>query len=878
MPNTQVQTLRNGLQVSISEDHRSPALALFLWYPVGGRDELPGRTGISHWVEHMMFRGTPRYPSGRLDRMISGIGGRWNGFTDDDCTAFYQVLPRGNLQLALDIEADRMTNCAFHPEDVEQERTVILAERGGTENEPVFWLSEAVQRAAFTLHPYRWGIIGSREDIANISREDLLAHYSTRYTPRGAHLTLAGAVDGDRAMEDIIRQFGGIEPGPLVPGNIPVEPPQAGRRSLIVRRPGTTRYYQTAYHIPRADHVDRPALHVLEAILSGGSWPFGFAHHPMGRSSRFSRELVDTGIASDVGASSRYARDPHLFTIFAVPADATSSEGLEEAIAGIVDDLARRGPTEEDLGGAKTQLLAQFTFADDAPSRALAAGASAMVGAPDLPDSFPALISAVSEEDVARVAGEYLHCDNETAGWFLPAEESGRITSYPPMRPRPRRESPAAMFRPSEADPLPDEALTHRQVIDGKTTLLAHRRSGWEGFRLDMLVPAGSIRAPREPGLARLAAELLVGGTRSRDHRALARDLDASGIVLSAGLDFEYASVSLQCRRTDRGEALAILREILYEPIFPPDRVDNSINRLLSHLREAEDDTGYLARRALRRALYPEGHPYHHPPAGDRTTLRSLRPEDVMNFRDSFWHPGGAMIAIASDLDPGQVTAEIRETLGDWLEREGNLVPLHTPPPIQRRGQESPQIVEVKGKSQADLHLGGLAPARSEEGYDALRMAVLILGGVGLGGRLGDDLREVQGLAYDVSASLRCDGNTGVWSVAAGLDPDDVGRALDAIREHLRKLAAASPTDAEMEEVRGYMVGGSRLALETAGGLTATLLGMERHELGMNYLRDLPDTLAAISPEAVRVAFSRTLDDGGLHAVIAGPPGSDIGR
>ena len=292
-------TLSNGLTILTREVHDAPVATFWTWYRVGGRNEVSGTTGISHWVEHMMFKGTPTLGKGEIFRSVSKNGGTLNGFTWIDFTTYFETLPSDRLDLALRIESDRMVNSIFDPDEVASERTVIIAEREGDENYPTFHLDEEVNAAAFKVHPYGQGVIGWKCDLQAITREDLYAHYRTHYAPNNAVIVAVGDFQTDALLGRIEELFGPIPAGPPITPVRSIEPPQEGERRVTVRRPGPTRYFTAAYHAPAATHPDVFPLFVLDAILSGAKpmGLFGGQNTSMGRSSRLYRLLVETAAA-----------------------------------------------------------------------------------------------------------------------------------------------------------------------------------------------------------------------------------------------------------------------------------------------------------------------------------------------------------------------------------------------------------------------------------------------------------------------------------------------------------------------------------------------------------------------------------------------------
>jgi zinc protease len=251
--------LPNGLKVLTKEVHTAPVISNYIWYKVGSRNERPGLTGASHWVEHMLFKGTPKFPKEELKRVIEGNGGRWNGFTTTDYTAYYESLPADKVSIGLALEAERMQNSIFKPDEVESERTVILSEREGMENSPDYVLYEEVQATAYKAHPYQWGVIGWSSDLKSMTRDELYAHYQKYYTPNNATLVVVGDFKTADLMKAVERYFSHLTRGETIAGPTTVEPTQQGERRVKVRKVGTLAYVAVAYHIPAAGHPDLAA-------------------------------------------------------------------------------------------------------------------------------------------------------------------------------------------------------------------------------------------------------------------------------------------------------------------------------------------------------------------------------------------------------------------------------------------------------------------------------------------------------------------------------------------------------------------------------------------------------------------------------------------
>ncbi|MDR7415473.1 MAG: pitrilysin family protein [Armatimonadota bacterium] len=414
--------LPNGLRVVVLPDRSAPVVSFWIWYRVGARDERPGQTGISHWVEHMLFKGTPRLGRGGLDRLFARLGARWNGFTTSDFTVYLETLPQSTWQVAAEVEADRMRNTVFDPEEVERERTVILSERGMYENDPSSVLHEEVAALAFQVHPYRQPVIGWRTDLQRITREELLAHYHAYYRPNNATVVLVGAVSPEEALRAVEAHFGGIEPGERPPEVRIEEPPQGGERRVVVERPGgAVPLVQMAYRVPAGTHPDTVPLLVLDAVLSGGKPLSWGSAGGMGRSSRLYRALVRTRLAAAASSGFTPSLDPGLLWISVTAQPGVKPESLESAVEEELARVREELVPEEELRRATKQLRAQLAYgADDASGRALWLGFVEMLGLRSWFSELPRQLERVTPEEVRRVARTYLQRKTRTVGWYLP--------------------------------------------------------------------------------------------------------------------------------------------------------------------------------------------------------------------------------------------------------------------------------------------------------------------------------------------------------------------------------------------------------------------------------------------------------------------------
>jgi zinc protease len=407
--------LDNGLRVLVLEDHRSPVVSIQVWYRVGSRDERPGATGLAHFLEHMMFKGTPSHGKGEFSRAVEQNGGRDNAFTTQDRTSYYVDIGADRAEMVLGLEADRMRHLLLDPREIDSEREVVMEERRTrTEDDPDGLLSEEMNSAAFKAHPYRWPIIGWMEDIKRINPAELRTFYNTYYQPNNALLVIVGDVKAPEIVARVRQLFGSIPRGPDPPPVTAIEPPQIDERRVVVKKAGARLpVIELAWHVPNHQSSDAPALDLLSTVLSEG------------RASRLYRKLVyEQQLALGAGGDYPYfSGDPNLFTFYATPLPGKSAEAIERALLAEIELLKTEPVPEEELERAKNQTEAAFVWQQDSVhSRASSLARFELAGSWGLQADFVARVRAVTAADLQRVARAYFPTDRKTVAILLPAE------------------------------------------------------------------------------------------------------------------------------------------------------------------------------------------------------------------------------------------------------------------------------------------------------------------------------------------------------------------------------------------------------------------------------------------------------------------------
>ena len=416
--------LENGLTVLVQEVHTAPLVSVWCWYGVGSRDEGIGLTGASHWVEHMNFKGTVNIPRDEMKGIVERLGGMWNGYTWIDQTTYLETAGRSALDQLLFIEAERMNSSLFDPEECESERTVVISELQGGDNDPEQVLDTELTATAFRAHTYRHPTIGWLHDLQSMTRDDLYSHYLRFYVPNNATLVVVGDVECDDVLRRAERHFGRVPAGPVPPRLKVAEPPQPGERRVALEREGTTAYLKFGYHAPAATDPDFFPMLVLDAILTGAKglnlWS-SFRVAPPQRKSRLYTALFERGLASQVNGALLATADPYLYTLSFTATEGVRLPVLEEAVLAALEPVAAGRIDGVEVARAKRQLRARLVFEDDSVTHiAHQLGFFETVVGPGFYPRLQPCIDAVTADQVRDVAERRLRRNQLTVGSFQP--------------------------------------------------------------------------------------------------------------------------------------------------------------------------------------------------------------------------------------------------------------------------------------------------------------------------------------------------------------------------------------------------------------------------------------------------------------------------
>ena len=856
-------SLANGLKTLVLPRPHSPVVVCDLFYPVGSVDEPAGRSGLAHFVEHMLFKGTERFPKGEIDRLAFLAAGQANAETGEDSTHYWFAFPRDRWQLALELESDRMRHAVFDPREVEAERLVIAEERARDLDSPVGRLEQAHLFAAYTVHPYRNPVLGLPEDLGRLTPDDLRAFYEAHYSPDRAVLVVVGDLDPGPTFDQVAERFGAIARVPRrktteIP---PPEPTQTERREFALVEPETAPRGLLVWHTVPWGRADSPVLDVLADLLA------------CGRRSRLWDRLVETErVAVWVDAAHDSARLAGRFLIQVEMAPVVDPARVERLIARTIQELADAGPTPAELARSRRRLEASWRWEqEDQAGLAGGLGHYALWGDWRVWPAEHRAAMGVTADDIRRVASQYLRPDGLTVGWSLSRAErrasSGaelpRVVPPPPRPVPPHADIPVpAVHIPARSDVAVD-FQPRRTTLPNGLRLFYEPRPGTGTVALELYSDSGQLREAK-PGLAYLTGRLREEGTRRRSAERLAEEVEDLG----GSLDVGATGVSLRVPAEELAIAVELLADVTLNPAFPEDALPWIKTRTRAELRADRDDPSYRAETLFRRLAYGD-HPYARDPRGSTLDLGRVALADIRRHHRRHVIPRGSFLIAVGDFHPAALRKQVARQFGSWSDRG---VP-GSQAPVPVAGRRARRRVVTPGE-QVHILIGHLGVARRAPDYDALLILDHILGsGPGFTDRLSRTLRDELGLAYAVGGGMTdsADVLPGLLRIYVGTGPEEADRAVAAVESILTELRDGRFTDEEVDRARRYLAGSWVFDYQTVTQRAERLFEIARWGLDPREPKRFPDRISAVSAESVRAAARRRLHPEALVRVVLGP-------
>lgn len=867
--------LPNGLKVLIKEVHAAPVVVVDVWYKVGSRNERPGMTGASHLLEHMTYKGTKEFAKDDMRNLTKRNGAIDNGATFYDYTHYYTTIASDRLPLILRMEASRMSSALINQGDLDSERTVVRSELEGNENNPGTLLYQAMMASAFRTHSYRWPVIGWRADIERTTAEELRTYYRTYYRPNNATLVIVGDVKTDDALAQVKKTFGRLKAGPQPPQEVVPEPEQQGENYLVVRRQGRLPMEFISWHIPgvRPPEIinpaigltdDIPALKLLAQILGNG------------RLSRLNQQVVETQLGVSAWASASTNRDSGIFLTGGVAAPGGSLAPIEKAIFTEIERIKTTPPTAEEMARARRQVEAEMIYARDSiTDQAEQLGeAETVAGDWRYPDSLLAKIGKVTPQEVSRVAGVYLTEKNRTIGIFQPVEKGAAATAVPAL-PAPAQYHADRVLAADGGAAGAGGALARadrreRFTLPNGMVLIVQENHANTTVAASATIKAGKAYDPAgKNGTADMVANLLDRGTTGRNSNQIAGELEGAAAEISSGTGWETVGLHGKALSGDTELLIRNIADLLRNANFPQEEIEKMREQMLSGLAMERDEPAENARRAFYRTALPVGHPYRLASFDEEENgVKAITRDDLLAFHRTYYTPRTLVISVVGDINIDEVRQLVEKYFGDW---NGDAPkPLVFTPSVAEKGARV--VTSIPEKSEASIYVGHAgALRRTDPDYYAAQVMNLILGGGGaLNSRLGDVIRDQNGLAYSVSSDFHASTGAGPWFVVLGVNPKNVDKATVLLQQEIARMRDNGVTKQEVDDAVAFLSGAYAITLETNAALASTLADAEYFNLGLDYPEKITTLYRAVTREQVNAAAQKYLHPDQLIISIAG--------
>lgn len=860
-------TLENGLRVYLLPIKNAPTVTTMVAYRVGAADEEKDQTGLSHYLEHLMFKGTAKLSPGDIDRATQRNGGRNNAYTSEDMTVYHFDFASDRWQSALEIEADRMRNIRIDEKhEFQQEKGAVIAELDGGEDNPwdleyktilpLLWPKDS---------PYSHPVIGQREHVRGATAEIIKRHYDKWYHPNNASLIVVGGFDADEALKKIKALFGSIPKGDLPPRKKPTFFPE---RKEVVRKE-----FDSKFDVPRmmlgfntvvVGTPEDPILDVIQNILAGG------------KTSRLYRKLVeDDRIASDVSAGNYAGRYPGWFAINVELLQGKDRKKAEELTFAELEKLAKEPVSDAELARARRKILASYIFSRESV-HSLADAISRASTYPDGEDvgkffeKYLDIVLKVSKDDIQRVAKKYLDRNQAAIVWSVPVEEKkgpeekkgggGRI-GYDRT---PKREGDRSRAEAGGGDGFSLAAAKRVVLPNGLTVILL------EDHRMPIVVGSLEIadvrlREPEEKlGVATLMGNLLEEGTAKHTGKEISALIEDTGGALSTG----SSGGSFKVLTPDTDLGLGLLFECIQTPTFPQDAFERMREQQLSSIADAERQPRTRANLLYHSTVYGK-HPYARPTLGKKEIVEKLTVDDVKAFHKAAFAPNFSTLAIVGDFKSDEMLKKIEALTKDWKKSDLDKPKVETPPkPV---GVE--KLVSDANAAQVHMFIGHLGVTRDNPDYYKLLVMDNVLGvGPGFTDRLSANLRDRLGLAYTVNASITNSAGKvqGAFTGFVGTFPDKFLDVKFGFLKEVNKIRDEAPSKQEVDDAKKYLLGGLPFRFSSMSSIAAELLAAERYGLGFDYLEKYRKEVEAVTPEDVQAMAKKYLDPKSLTLVAVG--------
>jgi len=864
----------NGMSVLLLQDNASPVATVQIVYRVGSKHEVLGNTGSTHLLEHLMFKGTPTFNKkngNTITDVLQNTGAQLNATTWYDRTNYFETLPSDKIELAIQIEADRMRNSLLTKEDKEAEMTVVRNEFERGENNPNSLLDKEIWASAYIAHPYHHSTIGWKSDIENAPIEVLKNFYNTYYWPDNATLTIIGDFRKENVFELIEKYFGKITKAPkAMPQPYTEEPQQYGPRKITVKKPGELGVINKAYKIPGALHEDLPALNILAQIIGAGP------------SAILNKTFVDTRLGIYSYASATDFKEVGLFTIGVGFPTTSKHEDIDAKISEVVAKIQKEGVTQDEVNRVVAKISAQTILARDG-SGVIASALNEAIAAGDWTDYITGVdrLKKVTPADVLRVANKYLVDDQSTTGYFIPKqsgsqnkdtakannfiEENGPFYYRHPENDHSHDESSPAVSS-SQKNIFEENNASDTKIEKSASAFKREKVSGIDVVSVktsakDFVTVAASISLgnyaseTKNDIIPALTASMLSKGTTLNDKFKFSEKLQKLGVNLNVNASTFKINIGFKCLKKDLDQVIALLAEELKNPLFDAKEFENLKQQFIGNTQQSLNDPGERGDIALSQAIYPKTNPNYSLSVEDNIeNIKKATLEEVKAFHKKYFGTASMRLVIVGDTEGANLNASLKKSFKNW---NGGVTEKLKFEEASKSASKT-EVVTIPEKPSAELYIGQFTGLkRADADYIPFYIGNYTLG-AGFAGRLMQTVRDNDGLTYNISSGLGGNIETGgYWFVNASFNPNLFQKGLDATMVQVDKWVKEGITQAELENKKTNLIGSFKVGMSTTNGMARTILNFIERGLEPNYIEQYPNDIQKATLQQVNDAIKK---------------------
>jgi zinc protease len=825
-------TLDNGLTIIVREDHSAPVVSAQSWAMAGSIHE--GKwlgAGLSHVLEHMLFKGTTTRPGSRIDQEVQEAGGYMNAYTSFDRTVYHIDVPNTGARTAIDILCDIMQHATLPPDELAKEMDVIRREMDMNVDDPNRRASRRLFETAYTRSPYRLTVIGYPDIFNELKPADIHNYYREKYSPNNVFFVVAGDVKSDEVVAQIRESYKNSKAKALPPMVLPEEPKQTAPREIVEEAPIEIGHAHFAWHIPEMRHPDVPALDVLAALLGHG------------RSSRLYQEVREKqGVAHHVDAWTYSPGNPGLLGVSAVM-DAEQFSATRDAVLAEVEKVKAAPVSAAELSKAVKQFISATLATRKTMDGQAGDLGSSWLAASDLTFSerYLAAVKRVTPADVQRVAGEYLIPENRTLYALLP-EGTAPKTSV-------------------SSESSSDEPIQKFEFANGLRLLVKENpRLPFVEFRA-VFQGGVLVETTRNNGVTQLMAKTLIKGTNRRSAEDIAREIESVGGSIDTYGGNQSFGANAEVLSSDFATGLDLLADVVLNPTFPADAFEREREVQIANIQARKDDLLKSASVAMRRTLFGDAG-YGLDTLGTEESISSLTAADLKAHHQKFAVPNNCVLAIYGDVKASEVKAAVEKAFAGWKKGENVHSPqstVHSP--------KSNRVEEARDKKQAVMVVG--FPGTTLDAADRYALEMIQEACSDLGSRLFMRVREQMGLAYYVGAQHFPGIAPGYFAFYVGTMPEKVELVEKELLREAELLRTEGLTEAELKRAKAKIIGQKKIARQDLGHLASATALDELYGLGFKHIDEEDALYEAVTLEQVKAAAIKYLrPDAAVIAIV----------